>query len=326
MSWERDPLWAKAKVYFERAFSQPRDEPEFGLWCSLGLELLARAAVASISPTLLAKPDESHKYLLHALGRGSERDRRVSIQSAEVLQLCRTLFKEFTEDNKTSALALLNRRNEELHSGANAFGDYPSGQWLGGFYRTCTNLCAAMGETLVNLFGPEEAKSAQEILSENDNDLKQRVLSRIAAHAKVFAGRPPGERDVIKAETEAAGVELARQRHHRVLCPACKCTGTVQGTAFGKEFVTYGEREIIIKQAVRPATFHCTACDLRLAGYGELSLAGIGNDYMRTTTTTPELFFGLYNEDDLNAELEARLPEAFQDYAADQMQEYDNEG
>ena len=69
MSWERDPLWAKARLFFGRAFDEPRDDPRFGLWCSLGLELLARAALASISPTLLAAPENTHRYLLHALGR-----------------------------------------------------------------------------------------------------------------------------------------------------------------------------------------------------------------------------------------------------------------
>jgi len=326
MSWERDPLWAKAKVFFERAFTQDRDNPEFGLWCSLGLELLARAALASVSPTLLAKPDNNHRYLLHALGRGSQRDRRASLESTQVLQLCRTLFKEFTEDDYASALALLNRRNEELHSGANTFADYPSGQWLAGFYRTCRNLCVAIGETLDGLFGYEEAKAAQEALVENEDDVKQRVNSRIAAHAKMFREKDPEERDAAKAKAETVGAELARQRHHRVTCPACKCTATVQGTPFGKEIVRQDIGQIIIRQAVNPSSFACPACDLRLSGYAELSVAGVGNQYMRTTTTTPEAFYGLYSEDDLKAELEARLPEAFEDYIAGQMDEYDNEG
>ena len=54
MSWERDPLWAKAKLYFERALSQSREEPQFGLWCSLGLELLARSCRISKPSTLSA--------------------------------------------------------------------------------------------------------------------------------------------------------------------------------------------------------------------------------------------------------------------------------
>ena len=36
MSWERDPLWVKAKLYIERGFAFPREDPQFGLWCALG--------------------------------------------------------------------------------------------------------------------------------------------------------------------------------------------------------------------------------------------------------------------------------------------------
>ena len=50
MSWERDPLWAKARLFFQHAFNTQRDDPTFGLWCSLGLELLARAALAVREP------------------------------------------------------------------------------------------------------------------------------------------------------------------------------------------------------------------------------------------------------------------------------------
>jgi hypothetical protein len=64
-----------------------RDDPFFGLWCSFGLEILARAAIANISPVLLAEPDRDHRYLLHALGRGSERIERKSIDTACVLNL-----------------------------------------------------------------------------------------------------------------------------------------------------------------------------------------------------------------------------------------------
>jgi hypothetical protein len=142
----------------------------------------------------------------------------------------------------------------------------------------------------------------------------------------VFENKPPAERDAARAKAEAAGAELAKQRHHRVPCPACKCVATVQGTPFGKEIVTHEDDEIVIRQPVRPSSFACPACDLRLSGCAELSVAGIGNQYTRTTKTTPEAFYGLYNEDDLNAQVEARLPQAIEDYVAGQMQEYDNEG
>src|ERR1039457_7023289 len=103
MSWERDPLWTKARLFFERALDVPRDNPAFGLWCSLGLEMLARAAVSSVSPALLAEPDREHKNLLHVLHKASEIPQPKSINAAFVFQLCRKIFPEFsTEDHKIS--------------------------------------------------------------------------------------------------------------------------------------------------------------------------------------------------------------------------------
>jgi len=316
MSWERDPLWAKARLFFERAFGEARDSPAFGLWCSLGLELLARAALASISPTLLAEPDVEHKYLLHALNRGSERTSRKSIGAAQVLSLCRTLFPEFTEDDYKVSLALINRRNEELHSGAAAFEEYPPRQWLAGFYHACRSLSGAMGESLVTLFGEDEAKAAIGTLLGNQNDVRQRVASSIAAHRKVFQDKPPEEQEAAKRKAEELGRQLATQRQHCVTCPGCQCIATIEGTAFGKENVTHEDDEIVVRRPVSPNSFSCSACGLKLQGYPELDAANLGGQYTRTTTFSPEEYYGLIGEDDLKTYLE--------EYTSRQR-EYDNE-
>jgi hypothetical protein len=317
MSWERDPLWAKARLFFERAFSEPRDGPAFGLWCSLGLELLARAALASISPTLLAEPDKDHKYLLHALKRGSERSARKSIGVTQALSLCRTLFPEFTESDYNVAVALTNRRNEELHSGGAAFEEYAAKQWLPGFYSACRSLSVGMGESLVTLFGEDEAGVAAEVLTEVQKDVKQRVLSSIAAHRKVFEERPQLEQETAKRRASELGIELSSQRHHRVNCPACGSVATVQGTPFGKEYVTHKDAEVLVKQAVSPNGFSCPACSLKLRGYAELDAAGLGGQHTRTTTFSPEEYYGLVPLDDLDRYLED---------ARSAGEEYDNEG
>jgi len=119
----------------------------FGLWCSLGLELLARSAISSISPTLLAEPDNEHKYLLHALNLGSDRIPRKSISSIQVLFLCKTLFPQFTEDDYTCAKAMINRRNEELHTGSASFEEYKTTTWLAAFYKCCKSFCDVLGKT-----------------------------------------------------------------------------------------------------------------------------------------------------------------------------------
>lgn len=321
MSWERDPLWAKARLFFERAFAESRDEPAFGLWCSLGLELLARAALASISPTLLAQPDNEHKYLLHALNRGSECTPRKSISAGQVFTLCRTLFPSFSEDDLIAARALVNRRNEELHSGGAAFDEYGPNQWLVGFYRACLSLATAMGESLSSLFGEEEAEAATAILTGNQNDVRQRVNSTIGAHHKVFQDKPEEERESAKMKANEVGEQLAVQRHHRAICPACACVATVQGTPFGEGHVTHGDGEIEVRQSVSPTSFYCSACGLRLEGYAELDAAKLGGYYTRRTKYSPEEYYGLVDPENLEPYIEGYLEKLREN----DNREYDNE-
>lgn len=118
MSWERESLWSKSRLYFEKAFAEDREQDTFGLWCAMGLELLTRASLSKFSPTLLAEPDRDHKYLLHALDLGSAKIAKRSIATNQVLTLCKTLIPEFTEEHQKLASALTGRRNEELQSGA----------------------------------------------------------------------------------------------------------------------------------------------------------------------------------------------------------------
>lgn len=304
MSWERDPLWAKARLFFERALAESRDEPTFGLWCSLGLELLARAALSSISPTLLAEPDNEHKYLLHALNRGSERVPRKSISASQVLNLCRSLFQEFSEDDHKVCMALINRRNEELHTGAAAFDEYQPTQWLAGFYRACRSLTAALGESLQTLFGDAEAGVAETIITEKQNDVRQRVVSTVAAHRKVFQSKLEEEKTRLADEAETEGRHMSWQGVHRVKCPACQCVAGVEGASFGDEHVTNDEDEIIVRQPVSPTKFSCSACGLTLQGYAELEAANLGGHYTRRTTYSPEEYYGLVHPDDLNPDQE----------------------
>jgi hypothetical protein len=65
-----------------------------------------RVTAASVSLTLLAEPNKEHKYLLQALGRGVQNTSRRSIGTAQVFNLCRTLFDGFTDEDRAAALAL----------------------------------------------------------------------------------------------------------------------------------------------------------------------------------------------------------------------------
>lgn len=320
MSWDRDPLWAKARLFLERASSCSREDPQFGLWCSMGLELLARAAVASVSPMLLAEPDQEQKYLLYALKRGSEKNPK-SIAIAKVLNLCDKLFPEFTPEIHTSVSALVSRRNDELHSGNSAFGEYPSGEWLTQFYRACDVLSRAMSESIDALFTLGDAAEAKGILAESSKGMKAKVDKLIGTHKGQFDGKSEEERKSAAAASRVEADQLSHEKYHRVTCPACNSTALVQGDPFGKETVTGVDGEVQVRQPVSPRSFTCSACGLKLQGYAELDAAGLGGSYTRTTYYSPEEYYGLVDPSDVDEE--AIIQRYLDDMAADAA--YDND-
>ena len=291
----------------------------YGLWCSLGLELLARAAVASVSPTLLAEPVAGHRYLLYALNRAPEKTPPISISTEQVFTLCSVLFDSFTKEDFNEAKALVNRRNAELHSAEDAFDKYPPNVWLPGFYSACNALTKALGESLESLFGDEQARIAREILGDIQNEATSRVQATLAAHRRVFAARPPEEQQVAAAAAKENATKLSYAHHHRVTCPACGCDASVQGELFGAESVTHEEGEVIVRRSVSPRSFSCTACGCKLNGYSELAAAGLGGHYSRTRTFSPAEYFGLIDPES------ADMSEYVNRYLENILIEYDNE-
>lgn len=298
MSWDRDSLWTKSKLYFERSFEVDRTNDVFGLWCAMGLELLSRSAIAKFSPLLLAEPDNEQRNLLSALGLGSSTAQRKSIATSQVLRLCKELIPQFTDYEHSIASALAGRRNEELHSGTAAFIEYKHQAWIGGFYKCCKVLAEAQGESLVSLFGDDEAKTAQKIIDEVNSEVTSKVKSKIAAFAKVFAEKEPEEQGRLKANAMAQSEELSHRQHHKVECPACKSTATVQGDTYGREQIENKEDEIIVRQSVIPTKFSCKACGLALDGYGELNAANIANHFTHRVHFTPEEYYELVDPND----------------------------
>ncbi|WES99321.1 MULTISPECIES: hypothetical protein [Chryseobacterium] len=318
MSWEREPLFVKSKLFFEKGFDEDKESPFFGLWCAMGLELLARSAVAHISPTLLADPDPSHQNLLHALNLGSTKSKKKSLITVQVLSLCQTLITSFTQEHFKICSAIINQRNEELHTGSAAFDDYPTSQWIAGFYKCCKILSEFQGESLNSLLGDEVEKEANMILSEVEEEVIGKTNSLIASYKKVFENKDEKDKKKLAEESEKNSEKLAYRGHHRVDCPACGSLATVIGEPYGKENVETQIDEIIVRQSILPTSFHCIACELKINGYNALTAANLSNHYTRKTTYSPEEYFNLINPDDYDA-----ISEKFHEFGG--YDEYNNE-
>jgi len=68
--YDHQALWAKAKVFLNRAMdtAPSRSFDEQALWASAALELLGKAALARVSPLLIAEPTEDGVNVLIATG------------------------------------------------------------------------------------------------------------------------------------------------------------------------------------------------------------------------------------------------------------------
>lgn len=292
MSWKKNDLLVKSKLFFEKAFKEDKEEIFFGLYCAMGLELLARSAIANINTVLLAEPEKDQQNILYALDLISTGAKK-SIATNQVLNLCKTLINDFTDDNFKTSLAIINRRNEEVHTGTAAFAEYKTHQWIEAFYKNCKILSESMGESLETIFEEEIAKGADIFLKESDSKLISETKGLISAHNKVFNAKNEEEKNKLIAEAAKRSEILSHQKHHKVSCPACESSGTVEGEVYGKDIVENKDDEIIVRQSVLPTKFACSACELRLDSYEKLKSANIAEHFTHRIHYTPEDYYDM---------------------------------
>lgn len=295
MNWTKDALLSKAKVFFAKADEEERDSLYYGMYCALGLELLARAALAKISPALLADPS-STTNLLYALGLKKDAGKPVSIMTKKVIQLCEELIPDFNHDLHLVVTLMTERRNEELHTGGGGFAEYNIDNWLAGFYKACQVLGATMGETLETLFGKETAKDANEIILQDTEKIKKIVLDKISARKKTYEedllNRPDEIKESIKRSNESV-IQKTYRGYHKVVCPCCENTAVI----FGKEPITshdtIAEDVVEVRKEVTANMFQCDVCNLKLSSYAELKVAGLPLHYTNTYQYDPTEYFGI---------------------------------
>lgn len=292
-AWNPDALRAKAERYAERMFRHGTDDSEKALWSSLALELLARAALANIHPTLLAECKDSTN-LIHSLGFEPKKGKftPTSIAIAQAVGRLNELVPNFIEEHKDFCIAHTGRRNAELHSGETPF-DALKG-WEAKFYRACVVLLKSMGLKLADFIGDEHADTAEKmIVAETDKSAKA-VLKDVAAFEKKWAGLDEKAR---KDLATSATAWATRQAGHRVKCPACASPSLVIGEPIAAPERTIKEDQIIETQNMLPYQFECIACGLKIVGLSRLNVVGLGDRYKKTHVYDPYEYFSDNNYD-----------------------------
>jgi transcription elongation factor Elf1 len=289
--WDHEGLWQKAKLYAHHATASEREGSMFPFWATLSLEFLARATLSSINPCLLADPTEGDN-LLYACGFPSNRP-PVSIKAKTVFLRCQRLVPNFTEEEFKFCMSLVQRRNEELHTSAPAFEDFPTKAWLARFFRVCSLLLAAQRFSLADLFGETEARAASEMVNADEKQNKKEALDLISAASKSFKSKAQDDVSKLKIEFLSWFKEHKPKLSLLAACPACGEKCLLFGERIGSSEPRLEDDKIVQETAVLPTKLRCPFCGLRLESHALLHGAELGGQYSVKECPDPVKFHGI---------------------------------
>lgn len=291
MSWNFEDLWNKAILYMERGFASSRESDLFPFWNTLGLELLARATLAKIHPSLLADPQQGENILYACGFPGKNPPKSVPVKT--VFRRLTVIVPEFTESDFKFTTSLMELRNAELHSGELAFDGYPSKLWFPEFLRISNVLVEFNGKTLENLLGEEDAKAALNTIfaleSKKIKEVKEVISSKKKYHEELEV-----ELRLQKVK-ESKDFVLRNKWGNKITkkCPSCGTDGILSG-----EVVKYLKPQVdddCIKEKaiIIPTQFICYCCTLELNTHEQVYVADMGDQFTVEDIRDPADYYGI---------------------------------
>lgn len=308
-TWTEDSLFAKAKVYIEQMEKSVAGDWQYGLWSALCLELLARSALAHISPVLLADA-KYWQNLIHALGMAptAKRFTPMSISSKEVFDRLSELLPDFTGELVGFCSQHIKRRNAELHSGETSFIGISTAAWLPKFYKASKILLESMDRDIADFV--RDPDNVNNMIDSLEDAAAKSVKQDINSYARVWLNKDDDER---KKATMQALTWANRHSGHRVTCPACESPALIHGTVNGPVATEVGDDEVTQRQTMLPSSFECIACGLKITGFSKLAACDLGDTFTEKSTYTAAEFFNLYTDEDVE-EARAEFPEFEPDF------------
>ena len=281
-------LWVKAKLFINHAMDpdEPRTFDERALWASLALELLAKAALARVSPLLIAAPTEDGSNLLIASGLAEGDARFTSVPAHTLYKRCHKAFRPFSEGE---AQKITNARNEYLHGGTPGFTGIPEEAWWPRYWAQAAILVNALDADLEEFVGADRITVVENHLAQNKRNIEHRVEMLIARASQRFAQHRAGDLPARVAQEWARPVDLTVYTEHRAdqVCPACGNVGVLEGQEIEDvteqfEQVSEDDFDAWIELTVAADYFSCETCRLVLDSYELLREAGLPTDFTDT--------------------------------------------
>lgn len=300
--WDPEALYNKATRYAQHMSAFDSGEWEYALWASFALEFLARAALANVSPALLAQTNNTWASLYDALGFTPKEEKYTpaSIPVSEVFGRLTSILDNFTKEHENFCKVHTGRRNSELHSGELAFDGIRGSTWHPQFFQSCEILLGSMGMTLQDFFGDDESKIAHKLIAAAIDKNSKAARGEVEAHRKVWLAKDESDRDRLGKQAE---VWATRYMGHRTKCPACNSNAIVVGESVTAPVQKLQDDEITETQEFLPNQFECIACGLKIASLSRLAAVGLGDRYKKSLVYdaaeyyAPEDMYAGYEDD-----------------------------
>lgn len=290
-----DALYAKSQLYIRRGFRAKGDGEfeEYQLWASLALELLGKAVLANVHPSLVADP-QHYESLFAACGRDISPNVKTITAKTLFIRLGH-IDKAFDARHQKFCEQVSLRRNAELHSGESPFSGMKPELWEREYWGAVVVLLEMQDENLEAWLGADDAKAPAEIV-ETANEARQwAVADRIKRTSEDFAAKykDPKQRAKIIAQADSfrwseqrGKIHLSPDGDQRHKCPSCGANALLLGTVFHEEILdevpdeeSYME---VVEKHFSVEEFFCPACGLHLFGTDEIAAAELPDAFTET--------------------------------------------
>ena len=288
-----EALLAKSKLYAKRSLEAKEAglDVEYQLWAAMALELLAKAQLASIHPSLVVETDNTNS-LLEANGISTSTAIKTITANVAYARLKHTV-PHFSTPVHDECKKLAVRRNAELHSGDAACAAMPNDAWEGNFWNAADLILNSMDLSLKDWLGAD-SKAPTSLLMEYRQAEKKAAIQRVKHHGELFKQTPQGKfgktkyDEFVKETAKVDPEKYAKQFHYLYVkywlheCPACTTFGIAAGDeswedlAEDQSYANHGCQ--IIERGYLPSEFYCPTCELSLVGDIALKAVGITDE------------------------------------------------
>lgn len=285
--YDHEALWLKARLFTNLATDVARAFDERAVWASLALELLAKSALAKVSPLLIADVTRSGDSMLVASGIQADDSKFTTVAASTAYERCSKAFRPF---HLNDAQRITRERNRYLHAGAARFSELPEHAWWPPFWSLVFVLVNAQDRELADLVRAEYLRNAEAQLEENKElirvkaeALQQRAAQRLS---QIETGNASAR---VAAEWQTMPAPWAGLDHSGgEICPVCGTLGRLEGNDVYSHSIEYDladDGEPINARAelvVYSEYFGCPKCHLVLDGNELIAAAGLPETFGAT--------------------------------------------